>query len=106
MTITSFSPVKKKLSLRPLLGLSAALFIGIAAFGALLASRTVDLRHEVARLERERQELLVRNADLKDELFSNLSASKLLHAGVAAGFVLERNPEYVRTHIDPLAIEL
>ena len=85
------------------------LLVATVAVGAVaniwLYAATVDIRHKLAQVEQEQQELTVATAQAKDKLYRLLDAESLQRTAAELGLVLETKPRYLRieTGNEPLA---
>ncbi len=101
--MTIIQPERSRKKLWPLASLIVVLLIGSTVFGVLLYNSTVDLRHSVLRLERDLEELRVKNAEFEDEMYSLLETNHLTALARELGLVMERKPRYLDTTADILA---
>lgn len=77
----------------PILGL---IFAGAAA-SIYFYSDIVELKDNVQNQEKTLQQLEVKNAELKNQLYTILDANKLKESAGTLGLILERDPNYLET---------
>jgi len=98
---TIISPNKKKKIIRYIVPF-LAFIMASASISVIVYSGTVDLRHELEEGEAYIQELNVKNAELKDILYSLLDTEHLEKVADTTGLVLENHPFYLETGVNEL----
>ncbi len=95
--MTILNPTQQKHNVRFLVYLSLVVFLG----GMLLVfeyNAVASFRAEERKLERAIETASVKNAELKNELYSATDARRLEEVALSSGLVLERNPRYLTSH--------
>ncbi|MEK7554994.1 MAG: septum formation initiator family protein [Patescibacteria group bacterium] len=106
MTILEPKRTKFKLQLKLMIGVALFVLVGVSVFAVVTYTKTVGLRHQVSRLEKDLSKLEAKNADLKNQLYSALSPDRLQAMAKELGFLAEKRPKYLETTVETLATQL
>ncbi len=95
--MTIIQPYKSTYKINFLIFILMFVSIGVAVFGMFIYNQLVNLRHEISKYETNLSRAEVKNAELKNNLYSITDANKLESLADTQGLVLDKNPEYVKT---------
>ncbi len=105
--MTTIGPQKKKTTLRRYIVALLSVFTITAAASIPLYNSIVTLKHTIRGTEKRTAELLVKNAETKNQLYERKDGARLEAIAKELGLVLEKNPRYLElTPSDELATTL
>lgn len=91
--MTIIQPSKNK-NLIHLMLIFGAILTFVAGLYVFIYSRTVNLTHDLKKIEAELIELRVQNADLKNGFYSAIDSKKLEDLAQEKGLIIDRNPQW------------
>jgi cell division protein FtsL len=92
--MTVVQPNKNRGILSIVIILGAFLFLAVY-MNISIYSRTVSLKHDVVRLEKEMEDLRVQNAELKGSFYQLVDSKKLNDLADEKGLIQDKNPQWV-----------
>jgi|SRR3989344_5327722 len=101
--MTIIQPNKNKTKLRYYVAVLIVIVFAGASLNIIFYSSTVDLKHKISNTEKEFHEFEVRNAELKNEIYSITNPKSFEFELLSDGLVLDKNPAYLELKKDDLA---
>lgn len=91
--MTVIQPNKNQ-NLIHLLFILGVISISIAALYVSIYSRTVNLKHDIQKIEAELEQLRVENAELKNDFYAAVDSRKLEELIKEKGLIYDKNPQW------------
>lgn len=91
--MTVIQPNKIKSVLAIIIGLSLVLFL-VAFVNIYVYSKTVSLKYDASKLEKNLESLRVENAELKNDLYQLVDLKKLENLAKEKGMIQDKNPQW------------
>lgn len=94
--MTIIRPQKNKKLYNILIGFLSVIFAVVLFTGMWMYGNTVELKHDVAKLQEDIQREEARSSELKNSIYAILSPNNLENLAKERGLVKDRDPEYMQ----------
>lgn len=91
--MTVIQPNKNE-NLTHLMFIFGFILVFVAFSCVIFYSRTVSLRHDIARAEQEIDDMKVKNAELKNSFYALVDSNALQQLAAEKGLVNDKNPQW------------